>query len=349
MTGGWRVTGVAEAGTRHVARRLPCEDAFGHWADGADGLQVLVVADGVGSARHGGEGARRAVEVVIDACQHRAPLIRRGRLDSEPRWRAFMAYLANAVRLELERASAQPPVASEDPASVDPWGESLVAPDTLGATAAPTADPFLPAPRRPGLRDYATTVLAVVVAEPWLACMQIGDGVIVARRGDGLEAVTLPAKGEYANEAPFVTDDHYIESLQVAVAGTDGLDAIALMTDGMERLAVQLATGVPHGPFFEGLFAFAADDRLSDEERHTLLARELRSEKINRLTDDDKTVLVAVRTQPVGSCDASLPDDGAVEGAVATAPSDAVAMPPPVNAGEDAEHPGATGGSDTAG
>ena len=178
---------------------------------------------------------------------------------------------------------------------------------------------------------------------------RVAGGAGHARRGDALDALTLPAKGEYANEAPFVTDDHYIESLQVAVAGTDGLGAIALMTDGMERLAVHLATGVPHGPFFKGLFAFAADDRLSDEERCALLARELRSGKTNRLTDDDKTVLVAVRTQPVGSCDASLLEDAAFEGAVATAPIDAVAMPPPVNAGEDAEHPGATGESDTAG
>ena len=44
-----------------------------------------------------------------------------------------MASLANSVRLDRERAAAQPPVAPEDPASGDPWGESLVAPDTLGA------------------------------------------------------------------------------------------------------------------------------------------------------------------------------------------------------------------------
>jgi hypothetical protein len=349
MSGGWRVTGVAEAGTRHAASGRPCEDAFGHWADGSDGMQVLVVADGVGSASHGAEGARRAVETVIEACRLRAPLIRRGRLDAEARWRAFMAHLANAVRLELERAAAQPLAAVEDPDRMDSRGESSSASDAPGAAAMPVAAPPLPTPRRQALRDYATTVLVAVVAEPWVACMQIGDGVIVARRGDGFEALTLPAKGEYANEAPFVTDDHYIESLQVAVTGTDGLDAIALMTDGMERLAVQLATGVPHGPFFDGLFAFAADDRLSDEERHALLARELRSERINRLTDDDKTVLVAVRAQPAGSGAGELPDEGVVEGAVVTTRSDAVATPPSPNAGEDADHPSARGGSDTAG
>ncbi len=146
------------------------------------------------------------------------------------------------------------------------------------------------------LRELSTTLLVAVLAPRWLACLQVGDGVIVARHGGGLEAITRPAKGEYANQTDFVTMDEYVTRAQIRVLQRDDVDALAVMSDGLEALAVELASNTPFAPFFESLFAFASSDHHVQAVYSEALAQELRSDKVNRLTDDDKTLVVATRT-----------------------------------------------------
>lgn len=142
------------------------------------------------------------------------------------------------------------------------------------------------------LREFATTLLLAVVTPEWVAAVQVGDGAVVVEDGAGdLRTLTTPEHGEYLNETAFITSSDYLARAQYAVWRHDGLRSVALLTDGLELLALDLARNVPHAPFFRPLFAFAAAPDSTEEE----LAAFLRSERVCARTDDDKTLVLAVR------------------------------------------------------
>jgi serine/threonine protein phosphatase PrpC len=144
------------------------------------------------------------------------------------------------------------------------------------------------------LRAYAATLSLAVATQEWLAVAQIGDGAVVA--GESPEQLFLvnPAqRGEYANETYFLTQEDALEQVQVSVF-EQAVGYLAVMSDGLTRLAIQLPAQEPHLPFFQPLFAFAA--HASQEEqaaRH--LVDFLNSERVCERTDDDKSLVLAVR------------------------------------------------------
>jgi hypothetical protein len=126
--------------------------------------------------------------------------------------------------------------------------------------------------------------------------MQIGDGGAVIDVGAGLELAVAPMEGEYANSTRFVIDDDAADRLATCRYPHPVLRAAAF-SDGIQRLALDLASGRPHAPLFERLFevtAGAAPGR--EEELHAALVRFLNSPDVNERTDDDKTLALAVRT-----------------------------------------------------
>jgi hypothetical protein len=144
------------------------------------------------------------------------------------------------------------------------------------------------------LRAYATTLTCAVASEEWLVTGQVGDGVVVARGDDGeLFAATKPQRGEYANETFFLTMADGLQHLEVCV-NHQRVDALAVMTDGLIRLAMKVSENEPHPPFFLPLLAFAA--RIEDQgDARVQLATLLESERVCKRTDDDKTLVLAVR------------------------------------------------------
>lgn len=142
-------------------------------------------------------------------------------------------------------------------------------------------------------REYATTLLAAFLSPGCAAFLQIGDGAIVARRGGAIGVVFWPQSGEYANTTVFLTGDPLDRNLQFAAA-EGGFDDLALMTDGIERLALSFEQRTPHPPFFDPLFQAlrAAPDpaALAPE-----LERFLDSDSMKSRSDDDKTVVLAVQ------------------------------------------------------
>lgn len=60
------IVAASVAGADHLATNAPCQDAFAH-ATGAGGEVMLAVADGMGSAPRGGEGARLACDAAVAA------------------------------------------------------------------------------------------------------------------------------------------------------------------------------------------------------------------------------------------------------------------------------------------
>lgn len=141
------------------------------------------------------------------------------------------------------------------------------------------------------LRNYATTLLTVVVTPEWLATAHIGDGAIVAQYVDGrLETVSVPVRGEYANSVTPLTVSNPAPHIRLRVEQGE-LARIALFTDGIQSLCIDEATGAPYGPFFVPLFE-ALGQCLDVEAASKELARFLDSERVCARTDDDKTLIL---------------------------------------------------------
>ena len=142
---------------------------------------------------------------------------------------------------------------------------------------------------------FATTLTCALVTGNWVVVGQIGDGTGVAEDADGaLFLAARPQRGEYANEAYFLTLPDTARCTAVFAAPRP-VRALALTTDGLLRLALKLPAYKPHPPFFQPLLAFARE--AADETRaQAELADFLVSERVCARTDDDKTLLLAVRT-----------------------------------------------------
>jgi hypothetical protein len=145
-------------------------------------------------------------------------------------------------------------------------------------------------------RDFACTLLGVVSTPTYTGVVQIGDGGVVVDVGDGLVLPIVPMSGEYANMTYFVTDEDALERMQVITFPATA-QRLAVFTDGVQRLAVNMATNTPHEPFFSRFFRILAATHAADEERlHDDLVAFLRSAPVAARTDDDLTLILASLT-----------------------------------------------------
>ena len=145
------------------------------------------------------------------------------------------------------------------------------------------------------MRDYATTLTIVVATDAAFVAAQIGDGIVAAEDSDAeLFVAATPQRGEYANEVALLTAPDAVERIALAIFPV-GVRSFAVTTDGLLRLAVRLPSHAPHAPFFRPLFAFLAES--APDEAEAELAAFLASERVTRRTDDDTTLVLAVRTR----------------------------------------------------
>jgi hypothetical protein len=192
----------------------------------------------------------------------------------------------NEALMALENADA-----NETPQDPNAW--ALAVQEAFGA-ARQALEAEAQAASLP-LQAFATTLICVVAAGDGLVLGQIGDGVLVALTPTGsLHTLTQPQRGQYANETLFLTmpealDQAYFTIIELELAG------LALMSDGLSRLALQLPGYTPHAPFFLPLWTFAAQAR-SDDQANQELAAFLASERVCARTDDDKSLVIAVNT-----------------------------------------------------
>jgi hypothetical protein len=150
-------------------------------------------------------------------------------------------------------------------------------------------------------RDFACTILGLLVGESCAACLQVGDGVIVLADSEehAYGHVFWPDRGEYANTTHFVTEgDAIIEHLQFESVKRRIVEA-ALLTDGLQTVALNYQQRTAHEPFFKGLFApLRTGEAGCSRELSESLAAFLGSPRVNEKTDDDKTLVLASRTGP---------------------------------------------------
>lgn len=143
-------------------------------------------------------------------------------------------------------------------------------------------------------RDFACTFLGVLSSEQSTLVFQIGDGGVVLDTGAGLELAIVPMSGEFANMTNFVTDNDAVSVLATKTYPAKAL-RVAAFTDGIQRLALHMATNTPHEPFFSPFFHGMAKATAEQEDMlQGLLIKFLGSQPVNDRTDDDKTLALAL-------------------------------------------------------
>ena len=188
-----------------------------------------------------------------------------------------------AVTLILDTIDTGHQLASVDRAAAQVWVEHI-----RGHVSAEGNRLGVPA------RQVACTLLLAVVGAEQAVFIHVGDGAIVVRNSNGmLTPVFWPKTGEYANTTFFVTEPDVAEMFQFERRlGT--IEAIAVFTDGLQGLALNYADRSAYEPFFGPMFNLL---RTAEEpsDLDVPFRAFLDSPAINERTDDDKTLVVAVR------------------------------------------------------
>lgn len=142
-------------------------------------------------------------------------------------------------------------------------------------------------------RELACTAMLAVIGPDSAAFAQLGDGAIIVGMGEDARTIFWPEPSEYANATDFLTDDGFRDRIHFeSLTGT--VREIAALTDGLQRLALDFSTQKPHQAFFRPFF-----ERLRTTVETETLIEPLRSfldsPRVNDRTDDDKTLVLAVR------------------------------------------------------
>ncbi|MCI0640322.1 MAG: protein phosphatase 2C domain-containing protein [Gemmataceae bacterium] len=146
------------------------------------------------------------------------------------------------------------------------------------------------------LREFACTVVAAAAAQDgrWVA-VHVGDGGIVANFQEGLEAICLPKKGEFANETFFITDNDAATKIDIQASSTaDGprlASGFVLFTDGVESSLVNRRT-MAIAPALATIFGWFVGT--SNEEVSNAIEENLRG-VFREKTGDDCTLAVLAR------------------------------------------------------
>lgn len=250
----WRFVAASAVGTSHRRSEIPCQDAFAVRAL-ENGVLLVALADGAGSAENSDQGAQAAVEAAIASM---AEWFQDGPPEDEVSSRCLICRAFESARAAVDSLAA----AQEDP-----------------------------------LRSFASTLTCAAVSDGWLAAGQLGDGAVIAgSEACDLFSVHRAQRGEYANETYFLTQDDALERVEFQFVER-AVNYLAVMSDGLTRLALKMPAYEPYLPFFRPLFDFAA---AAGEDAAGRLEQFLVSERVNARTDDDKSLVLAVRTPVSG-------------------------------------------------
>ena len=143
------------------------------------------------------------------------------------------------------------------------------------------------------VRQLATTFLACIVRPAGSVFIQIGDGAMVYRSNEDLQYAFWPHTGEYANMTNFLTSDDYIEKYEWKLVD-DEIDEIAIFTDGLERLLLRFEDRAVHSPAIAPMLNLIKEGDSADQFTEPL-RQWLSSDAVNQRTDDDKSLILAVR------------------------------------------------------
>ena len=150
-------------------------------------------------------------------------------------------------------------------------------------------------------RQLAATFLGAAISEEHALFVQVGDGAIViscSEEPDCHDPVFWPESGEYANMTYFATEEKAAGHLQFASSG-QRVEELALFSDGLQSVALDLTQKTAFQPFFTGMFRTVRSSKSGNEKSvEEGLRAFLTSKKLAERTDDDKTLVLATRCLP---------------------------------------------------
>jgi len=144
------------------------------------------------------------------------------------------------------------------------------------------------------IRQLASTLLVAVVASDFTVFGQVGDGAFVCDVDDKLNVPYWPDQIAL-NLTDFITSAPLEQILHVQVVPRK-IMRLACMTDGLAPLLLDFRTKSPHVPIFERLFSTcqaAPDPSDLDDDLEVFIS----SAAVNERTDDDKTLILAIRQE----------------------------------------------------
>jgi Protein phosphatase 2C len=263
----WRLASGQATGRGHEQLGEPCKDRFGA-TEIRPGVVSLTVADGAGSRVHAVRGATFAVEAATAAARE---VFGTGVPSDEDAW-------TDALFRLRKRAFAL----------FDARLEAAMAGDWARANG-----------RAAERADFATTLCTVVATDQAVGYVSVGDGFVVAQRDPGGPQLILspPVDPDHAGATTFLTSPTRAAAARQRVVVDDRIRGLAVGTDGLLDALLDLGVEGDQGPYF---VAPPALDRYFDLVGAGVLdtgalSRTLASPGFAATSDDDKTLVLAVR------------------------------------------------------
>ncbi len=254
----WNTAFASAIGTSHEKTGNPCQDACHcRIVQLGDGQEVLlgIASDGAGSASRSQIGSKITVQMFLEKF---GTLIK-----SEE---DMYLINRNLILNWLEEVKAQIHIQAEN--------EGLSS------------------------REFACTVLGAIVGPNHSIFFQVGDGAIIISEEDTNDYgwIFWPQHGEFANQTNFIIQDNLSEILCFDPFKR-AVNRIALFTDGIERLVLNFSERSVYPPSLNSIFEWLRNNPQNnpDESPSSALIAYLNSSFINSRTDDDKSLVMAVR------------------------------------------------------
>ncbi|MCW5681139.1 MAG: protein phosphatase 2C domain-containing protein [Xanthobacteraceae bacterium] len=251
----WTIVSASVAGSSHVILDKPCEDSAVCFEKSGNEGSILIAVASDGAGS--AELARIGSRIVVRS-------------------------IANAVSKFINDGGS---IRSINEETAMTWIDQTR--DAIGHIASKSSR---------SLRDYAATLVAAIVSDEYFVLIHVGDGacVVAEENSNNYVVPSWPAQGEYASTTFFVTQDPLPPVNLVSLEGR--FDRIAVFTDGIESLVLETASQKAHQPFFDKFFS-ALQGVTAGRSRYLSknLKTFLQSKAVLDRTDDDKTLLLALR------------------------------------------------------
>jgi hypothetical protein len=256
----WTVSAASVRGRGHEQTGAPCQDSSAAIVSPNGKWVALVASDGAGTARRSEIGAN------FVAREFAMCLLR---LSEECDRRAPGAWVSDRVIQDI-----------------------VLIRDRLRANAGSD-----------DISEFHCTLVAALIGPTGGLTVHLGDGAIFGgaaegRAGDVIDLareyfVSLPQNGEYSNETVFLTERDWVKNLRIHPLAA--ADWVMLGTDGGISLAMVGESKPKSGFVIPVIRALIKEGDFP--ERCEALARILDDRQADRLTNDDKTLVAAIRSQ----------------------------------------------------
>lgn len=259
----WTIAGASVRGRGHEQTGLPCQDSSNVTLSPNGKWVILVASDGAGTAKRSIVGSRLV-------CHE------------------FAKYLL----ILAEQCENRPP---------DAWVSDSVIQAVLDVR-----NLLREQSGSDDIRDYHCTLLAALIGPVGGISIHLGDGAIFGGKAGPDTSTTIdlsrdyfvsgPENGEYANETVFITERDWIKHLRIRPISA--ADWVILGTDGGMALAMNGETQPKSGFVIPMLHAVM---RGTDYKTRCKTLEEILSDRqADKLTNDDKTLVFAIRSRFTG-------------------------------------------------